>query len=57
MVVVSRQMVVVNVRPTSGSRVSEEAVLTAVQAELEEMSPVPMPVVKVNLASSGVIGA
>lgn len=57
MVVVSRQLVVVNVRPTSGSRVSEEAVLTAVQAELEEMSPVPMPAVRVNLASSGVIGA
>ncbi|SDX46426.1 hypothetical protein SAMN04487912_11328 [Arthrobacter sp. cf158] len=57
MVVVSRQLVVVNVRPTSGSRVSEEAVLAAVQAELEEMSPVPMPAVRVNLASSGVIGA
>ncbi|AFR27355.1 DUF6286 domain-containing protein [Arthrobacter sp. Rue61a] len=57
MVVVSRQLVVVNVRPTSGSRVSEEAVLTAVQAELEEMSPVPMPAVRVNLASWGVIGA
>lgn len=57
MVVVSRQMVVVNVRPTSGSRVSEEAVLSAVRAELEEMSPVPMPAVRVNLASSGVIGA
>ncbi|MEV7604150.1 hypothetical protein AB0N65_01745 [Paenarthrobacter sp. NPDC089322] len=57
MVVVSQQLVVVNVRPTSGSRVSEEAVLVAVQAELEEMSPVPMPAVRVNLASSGVIGA
>jgi len=57
MVVVSRQLVVVNVRPTSGSRVSEEAVRSAVQAELEEMSPVPMPSVRVNLAPSGVIGA
>lgn len=57
MVVVSRQIVVVNVRPTSGSRVSHDAVLAAVQAELEEMSPVPMPTVRVNLASSGVIGA
>ncbi|UXM92129.1 DUF6286 domain-containing protein [Paenarthrobacter sp. JL.01a] len=57
MVVVSRQTVVVNVRPTSGSRVSREAVLAAVQAELEDMSPVPMPAVRVNLASSGVIGA
>lgn len=57
MVVVSRQTVAVNVRPTSGSRVSHDAVLAAVQAELEEMSPVPMPTVRVNLASSGVIGA
>lgn len=57
MVVVSRQIVVVNVRPTSGSRVSHDDVLAAVQAELEEMSPVPMPTVRVNLASSGVIGA
>ncbi|MFE4196845.1 DUF6286 domain-containing protein [Paenarthrobacter sp. NPDC056912] len=57
MVVVSRQVVVVNVRPTSGSRVSQEAVLTAVQSELEEMSLLPMPAVRVNLASSGVVGA
>lgn len=57
MVVVSQRQVVVNVRPTSGSRVSEEAVLAAVQAELEEMSPVPLPEVRVNLGTSGVIGA
>ncbi|XAS72688.1 DUF6286 domain-containing protein [Micrococcaceae bacterium Sec5.1] len=57
MVIVSRQSVVVNVRPTSGSRVSEEAVLKAVQAELDEMSPVPMPTVRVNLSTSGVVGA
>ncbi|MFJ4170941.1 DUF6286 domain-containing protein [Paenarthrobacter sp. NPDC089714] len=57
MVVVSQRLVVVNVRPTSGSRVSEEAVLSAVRAELEEMSPVPMPDVRVNLGTSGVIGA
>ncbi|MFE4080747.1 DUF6286 domain-containing protein [Paenarthrobacter sp. YIM B13468] len=57
MVIVSRQSVVVNVRPTSGSRVSEEAVLKAVQSELDEMSPVPMPAVRVNLSTSGVVGA
>ncbi|WP_416417845.1 DUF6286 domain-containing protein [Paenarthrobacter aromaticivorans] len=57
MVIVSRQLVVVNVRPTSGSRVSEEAVLKAVQSELDEMSPVPMPAVRVNLSTSGVVGA
>ncbi|MFJ4210783.1 DUF6286 domain-containing protein [Paenarthrobacter sp. NPDC089675] len=57
MVVVSQRQVVVNVRPTSGSPVSEEAVLAAVQAELEEMSPVPLPEVRVNLGTSGVVGA
>lgn len=57
MVVVSQRQVVVNVRPTSGSPVSEEAVLSAVQAELEEMSPVPLPEVRVNLGTSGVVGA
>lgn len=57
MVVVSQRLVVVNVRPTSGSRVSEEAVLAAVRAELDEMSPVPLPDVRVNLGTSGVIGA
>ncbi len=36
---------------------SESSKNAAVQAELEEMSPVPMPAVRVNLASSGVIGA
>ncbi|WP_405474374.1 DUF6286 domain-containing protein [Paenarthrobacter ilicis] len=56
-VVVSRQQVLVNVRPTSGSRVSADAVRAAVEAELEEMAPVPMPAVRVNLASSGVVGA
>lgn len=57
MVIVSRQAVVVNVRPTSGSKVSEEAVLRAVQAELDEMSLFPMPTVQVNLSTSGVVGA
>lgn len=57
MVVVSQRQVVVNVRPTSGSPVSEEAVLAAVHAELEEMSPVPLPEVRVNLGTSGVVGA
>lgn len=57
MVIVSRQAVVVIVRPTSGSKVSEEAVLRAVQAELDEMSLFPMPTVQVNLSTSGVVGA
>ena len=57
MVVVSRRQVLVNVRPTSGVPLREADVLEAVQAELRDMAPSPMPEVRVNLASSGVIGA
>lgn len=57
MVVVSQRQVIVNVRPTSGVPVSEGAVLSAVQAELSEMSLDPMPEVQVNVATAGVIGA
>lgn len=57
MVVVSRKQVLVNVRPTSGAPVREEAILAAVRDELEEMGPLPLPDVRVVVASSGVIGA
>ena len=57
MVVVSQRQVTVNVRPTSGVPVSENAVLAAVLEELREMDPVPMPEVRVNVATAGVIGA
>lgn len=57
MVVVSQRQVTVNVRPTSGVPVSENAVLDAVRQELLEMAPAPMPEVRINLATSGVIGA
>ncbi|KIS28889.1 hypothetical protein TV39_01825 [Arthrobacter sp. SPG23] len=57
MVVVSQRQVTVNVRPTSGVPVSENAVLAAVLEELREMAPEPMPEVRVNVATSGVIGA
>ncbi|WP_426999063.1 hypothetical protein [Pseudarthrobacter sp. N5] len=57
MVVVSQRQAVVNVRPTSGVPVSENAVLAAVQDELNQMAPSPLPAVHVNLATSGVIGA
>ncbi len=57
MVVVSQRQVVVNVRPTSGVPVSENAVLAAVLDELRDMAPEPMPEVRVNVATSGVIGA
>ncbi|HYH78118.1 MAG TPA: hypothetical protein VD841_11555 [Arthrobacter sp.] len=57
MVVVSRRQVIVNVRPTSGVPLQEAAVLAAVEAELGGMALVPTPEVRVNLASTGVIGA
>jgi hypothetical protein len=57
MVVVSRYQAVVNVRPTSGVPVRHDDVLAAVQDELTHMAPSPMPEVRVNLATSGVVGA
>lgn len=56
-VIVSRQLVVVNVRPTSGIPLDETAVLAAVQDELRGMGPSPMPEIRINVASAGVIGA
>jgi hypothetical protein len=57
MVVVSQRQVTVNVRPTSGVPLSENAILAAVQEELREMALTPMPEVRINLVTSGVIGA
>ena len=57
MVVVSRRQVIVNVRPTSGVPVAEAPVLAAVQDELSGMSLVPLPDVRVNISTVGVIGA
>ena len=57
MVVVSRYQAVVNVRPTSGIPVRRDDVLAAVQDELAHMAPSPMPEVRVNVATSGVVGA
>jgi hypothetical protein len=57
MVIVSRRMVVVNVRPTSGVPVQEQRVQSAVEDELRAMAPSPMPAIRVNVAATGVIGA
>jgi hypothetical protein len=57
MVVVSRRQVVVNVRPTSGVPVNQDAVLAAVRSEVDAMALDPAPEVRVNVATSGVIGA
>jgi Family of unknown function (DUF6286) len=57
MVVVSQRQVMVNVRPTSGVPVTEQAVLAAVEGELREMALDPVPDVRVNISTAGVIGA
>lgn len=57
MVTVSRDLVLVNIRPTSGIPLSSDAVLAAVRGELREMAPSPMPEVRINVASAGVVGA
>jgi hypothetical protein len=57
MVVVSQRQVMVSVRPTSGVPVEETSVLAAVQEELREMELVPLPEVRVNVSTTGVIGA
>lgn len=57
MVVVSQRQAVVNVRPTSGVPVDQDAVLAAVQDELDQMALEPAPEVRISVASSGVIGA
>lgn len=56
MVVVSARVVQVNIRPTSGIRLSEAAIQAAVEAELADMALDPVPSVVVKLADSGVIG-
>ena len=57
MVTVSRQRVEVNVHPTSGVPLRRDAVLAAVQDELRDMGLSPTPEVRLNVASTGVIGA
>jgi hypothetical protein len=57
MVVVSRRQVMVNVRPTSGVPVNQDSVLAAVRSEVDAMALEPSPEVRVNVATSGVIGA
>lgn len=56
MVVVSARQVQVNVRPTSGSVLSESHIKGAVEAQLADMGLDPVPSVNVKLAESGVIG-
>lgn len=56
MVVVSARLVQVNIRPTSGIRLSEQAIQAAVEAQLAAMELDPRPAVTVKLAANGVVG-
>ncbi|MFQ4147906.1 hypothetical protein AAGW05_04280 [Arthrobacter sp. LAPM80] len=55
-VVVSARQVQVNIRPTSGIRLSENAIQAAIEAQIASMGMDPVPAVTVKLADSGVIG-
>lgn len=57
MVTVSRNRVMVSVRPTSGVPLRPDAVLEAVRRELQEMGPWPMPEVRIQVSTAGVVGA
>ena len=57
MVVVTRNRVAVNVRPTSGVPLRSDAVLDAVRRELQDMGPRPMPEVRIQVTTAGVVGA
>ncbi|GIU55896.1 DUF6286 domain-containing protein [Arthrobacter sp. NicSoilC12] len=57
MVVVSRNRITVNVRPTSGVPLHPDAVLEAVRREVKEMGPWPMPEVRIQVSTAGVVGA
>jgi hypothetical protein len=56
LVTVSRRLVEVQLRPTSGFPVSPERVQAAVEDELRRTFVDPMPQVRVRIAGSGVIG-
>ncbi len=55
-VVVSARLVQVNIRPTSGIRISEGDIKAAVESQLEAMALDPALTVTVKLADSGAIG-
>jgi hypothetical protein len=56
MVTVGRRTAEVQVRPTSGVPVDAAGVQAAVEEDLRNASVEPVPVVRVRVASSGVIG-
>ncbi|MFD1212258.1 hypothetical protein ACFQ36_09420 [Arthrobacter sp. GCM10027362] len=56
LVIISRTMVQVQVRPTSGRPVSGQAIQAAVEDELLRTGIDPVPPVRVKVSSSGVVG-
>ena len=57
MVIVSKNRVVVNVRPTSGVPLRPDSVLEAVRREVQDMAPSPIPDVRIHVTTAGVVGA
>ena len=57
MVIVARNRVVVNVRPTSGVPLRSDSVLDAVRREVRDMGLSPMPDVQIRVSTAGVVGA
>lgn len=55
-VIVSRLVVQVNIRPTSGIGIDTDSVQMSVEAELKEMGLTPLPRVNVIVSRSGVVG-
>lgn len=56
LVTIARKLVTVEVRPTSGTPVNEDAVRAAVHDELERTAVEPVPEIRIAVAESGVIG-
>lgn len=56
LVTIDRRVAEVQVRPTSGIPVSEQSVQAAVEDELHRTAIDPVPLVRVTIAQSGVIG-
>lgn len=56
MVTVGRKLVEVQLRPTSGTPVDKEAVQAMVEEELRRTFMTPIPEVRVQISSSGVVG-
>ncbi|PQZ89054.1 hypothetical protein CQ018_16030 [Arthrobacter sp. MYb227] len=56
LVIINRDRIEVQIRPTSGTPLSDDTVIAALENELEINSVVPLPKIKVKISANGVIG-